>query len=523
MLARRTLLGSAVAAPLSWTVAFAQAPKEAVKDSAVMAMRIDGIASLDPAEAADAAACEIGANCYETLLAPDGTDPAKFNGILASHWEVAGDGVTYTFYLREDRKFASGAQVTAADAAWSLQRVLTLDKSPAALLNQFGFSKDNAGARIKALDDHTLVMQIDEARAPGFLFACLSANVGGVVEKAVALGHAQGNDLGNGWLKSATAGSNTWTVRSWKAADSVVLEAAPEAASKLKRLVIRHVAEPAAQWQMLQKGEADIARDLGPEQLKAARGRPDVSVTAKSRAVLDYLALNQAMPELAHPDVASAMKWAIDYDAFAQPDVAQPRQAFLPEGFPGAVNESPFHKDVDKAKALMKQAKLESGFTVTLDHPAAAGAVAGKIQAEFAEIGIAVHLLPGDPAQIRAKVEARQHQLALLQWTSAYLDPQANARAFCMNDDNSDKSTNHTIAWCSGWQDKDLAGRAQDAVTELDVGKRMEAYGQLQKDFLQRTPFIILQQDVATVAIRKAAIGFELGLLTSQAHYPNAA
>ena len=521
MLARRTLLGSAVAAPLTWTAALAQVPKDAVRDAAVMAMRIDGMISLDPAEAADAAACEIGANCYETLLAPDGADPTKFNGVLASHWEVAGDGVTYTFYLREDRKFASGAQVMAADATWSLQRALTLDKSPAALLNQFGFSKDNAGARIKALDDHTLVMQIDEARAPGFLFACLAANVGGVVEKAVALGHAQGDDLGNSWLKSMTAGSNTWGVKSWKPGDNVVLEAAPEATSKLKRLVIRHVAEPAAQWQMLQRGEADIVRDLGPEQLKAARGKPEFTVTEKSQAVLDYLALNQAMPELAHPDVASAMKWAVDYGALAQPDMAQPRQAFLPDGFPGAVSESPFHKDVDKAKGLMKQAKLENGFTVTLDHPAAAAALARTIQADLTEIGIAVQLLPGEPDQIRAKVEARKHQLALLQWTSAYLDPQANAYAFCMNDDNSDKSTSRTVAWCSGWQDKDLAGRAQDAVTELDVSKRMEAYGQLQKDFLQRSPFVIFQQNVGTVAIRKAATGFELGLLAHEARYPN--
>ena len=518
MLARRTLLGAATAAPLTWSTAFAQAARE----EAVMAMRIDGLASLDPAEA-EGAAAEIAGNCYETLLTPDGADPAKFNGALASHWEVAGDGVTYTFFLREDRRFASGAPVTAADAAWSLQRALMLDKAPAALLTQFGLSKDNAEARIKAIAGQRLVMQIAEARAPGFLFACLSATVGSVVEKAAALGHAQAGDLGNGWLGGASAGSNVWAVRSWKAGDSVTLERTAREPVRLKRLVIRPVADPAAQWRLLQRGEVDIARNLGPEQLAAARGKPDITVLAKSQAVLAYLALNQAMPELAHPDVAAAIKWAIDYDAIAQPGLASPHQAFLPDGFPGAVTDNPFHRDADRAKALMKQAKLETGFTVTLDYPAMAGATAQAIQADLAPLGITVQMLPGEPGEVAAKVAARQHQIALQQWTSAYLDPQANAQAFCMNDDNSDKSTSHTVAWCSGWQDKDLAGRAQDARDEIDTGKRMDAYGQLQKDFLQRAPFVIFQQAFGTAAVRKAVTGYELDVLPAHAHFPESA
>ncbi len=83
--------------------------------------------------------------------------------MLADHWEVAGDGLTYTFYLRQDRKFASGNLVTADDVVWSLQRAVTMNKAPGFILTQFGFTKDNAAARIKALDDHTVVMQIAEA------------------------------------------------------------------------------------------------------------------------------------------------------------------------------------------------------------------------------------------------------------------------------------------------------------------------------------------------------------------------
>ena len=404
MLTRRTLLGSAAATPLIWNTAFAETPR----DVAVMAMQIDDIISLDPGESFEFAGNEIGSNCYEKLVEPDEADPSKINGVLANNWEVAGDGVTYTFFLKKDRKFASGALVTAEDVAWSLQRAAIMNKAPGFILGQFGFDKDNAAARIKATDDHTLVLKVAEPLAPSFLLYCLSANVASVIEKKVALSHAAGDDLGNGWLKGASAGSNAWAVRSWKASDSVVLDAAPGSTTKLKRMVIRHVVEPATQLLLLQKGDADIARNLNPEQLRAVRGKPEYALVSKSLGSLNYIALNQGMPELAHPDVAQAVKWAIDYDAVAKnitPDIYKTHQAFVPEGFLGAVNENPFHKDVDKARALMKQAGLEKGFSVTLDHQSAApfSDVAQAVQADLAAIGIQVQLIAGEFRQVITK------------------------------------------------------------------------------------------------------------------------
>jgi peptide/nickel transport system substrate-binding protein len=522
MLSRRTLLGSAAATPLIWNTAFAETPR----DVAVMAMQIDDIISLDPGESFEFSGNEIGSNCYEKLVEPDEADPTKINGVLADHWEVAGDGLTYTFHLKQDRKFASGALITADDVAWSLQRAAIMNKAPGFILTQFGFNKDNAAANIKAVDDHTVAIKVADALAPTFLFYCLSANVGSVIEKKVALSHATSDDFGNGWLKTASAGSNAWQVRSWKASDSVVLDSTPGAPTKLKRMVIRHVSEPSTQLLLLQKGDADIARNLNPEQLKAVKGKPEFTLTSKSLGTLNYIALNQGMPELAHPDVIQAVKWAIDYDAIQKnitPDTYKNHQAFLPEGFPGAVNANPFQKDVDKAKGLMKQAGMEKGFTVTLDHQSAppASDIAQAIQADLGAIGITVNLVAAEFRQVITKTRARQHQMAMLRWGSDYLDPHSNAQTFCINENNGDTATNRTVAWRSKWEDKDLTGRAQDAVKETDAAKRVAAYEQLQKDFMQRAPFVIFQQQVGVVAMRKAVGRFELGTLSDGTRYDN--
>ena len=90
-------------------------------------------------------------------------------------WDVSQDGLTFTFKLRRDAKFDSGNPVTANDAAFSLQRVVKLNKTPGFIVTQFGFSPDNVEKMIRALDDYTLEMKLpNEAEATSFVLYCLS-------------------------------------------------------------------------------------------------------------------------------------------------------------------------------------------------------------------------------------------------------------------------------------------------------------------------------------------------------------
>ncbi len=528
MITRRAMLGSAAASRLLRNAALAQTPAPRTEgDEAVMAMQIGGITSLDPGESFEASSIEIGSNCYDALVEPDPADPAALVGKLASHWEVAGDGVTYTFFIRGNRSFASGNPVTAEDAAWSLQRAVLMGKAPALILAQLGFTGENAGDRIKAVDGQTLVLQAAEAFSPLFLLSCLAANVAGVVDKAAALGRAVGGDLGNGWLRAASAGSGAWAVQSWAPGESVVLTAAAGAGAKLKRLVIR-AADPAAQLRMLQGGGADIARNLGTAQLRTVVDAPGFVVQSRDSAVLTYLALNQGMPELARPEVVQAVKWAIDYEAMERritPGTFKTRQSLLPKGFPGAVDDTPFRQDLDKARSLLKQAGLGAGFPVTLDHPSEPpfAELAQAVAADLAAIGITVTLAPAGFHQVVAKACARRHQAALLRWRSDILDPQGNVHAFCNNPDNGDDSAVRTLAWQSRWMDKDLASQGEDAWRETDDDKRAIVYRQLQRDFRQRAPFVILQQQVGVAVMRSGVTGVTLGTLPDGTRYTDLA
>ena len=529
MLYRRSLLAGTVALA-ALPLAARQGAAATPKDVAVMAKQIDDIISLDPQESFEFSGNEVGGNLYQRLVRPDVTNPDKLSGDLAQKWEISADGLTFTFTLRPDAKFSSGAPVTAEDVAFSLLRAVVLNKAPGFIITQFGYTKDNFESLVRANGEHTLVMTLPDRQAPSFVLYCLSANVGGVVEKKVALANAVNGDLGNAWLKSNSAGSGPYQLRSWKASEAVSLEVNPFSTVKphMKRLIIRHIADPSAQLLSLQKGDIDIARNLETEQLKAIAGNKDFTSVASTKASSMYLAMNQTHPALAKPQVRQAIKWAIDYAGIQKnivPNTWIVDQSFLPKGLPAALSDTPFHKDVVKARAMLADAGYPNGFEVTLDHFSAPpfADIAQALQANLGEIGIKATLLAGEQKQVITKTRGRQHQLAVLAWGSDYFDPNSNAQTFCYNPDNGDSPKLKTVAWRSSWQDAELTQMVLVAVRELDSEKRLGMYDQMQKLHRERSPFAFLlaQQEVATMG--PGVSGFKVGPMSDLTAYENIA
>ena len=523
MIDRRTLLGTAAALPLLSRAAHADTPR----DTLVMGEQIDDIVSVDPQESFEFTGSEMLGNVYDRLILPNLADPTDIKPDLAASWSMSDDGLTMTFKMAPGRKFASGAPVTAEDAAFTLQRAVILDKSPAFIINQFGYTAANVAEKIRAIDGDTLAITVAEKGSPSFLLYCLSAAVGSIVEKKVVMSHAVGNDMGNAWLKAGnSAGSGAYQLRSYKASESASLEANPNASNpaKLRRVLILHRAEPSAQLLGLQKGDLDIVRNLTPDQLTTLAKDPAYTLVTSPKSYINYLALNQSHPMLSKPQVRQAIKWAIDYAGIAAsitPNTYEPHQSFLPKGFPGALTDLPFQKNVAKAKALLADAGVPNGFEVTMDHPSVApfGDWAQAIQANLAEIGIKVTLLAGESKQVITKTRARQHQIAMVRWGSDYMDPNSNAETFNVNTDNSDAQKNRTLCWRSNWKDDDLTARAMEAQKEPDSKRRIAMYERMQLDHQERSPFVLLGQQIEVAAMRKSVSGLELALLSDRSRY----
>jgi peptide/nickel transport system substrate-binding protein len=496
------------------------------KDTLVVTWAIDDIITMDPAEAFEISAGEIMGNAYDRLLRYDVNDPSKLVPDIAQSWTVSPDDKTYTFKIKPGLKFASGNPLTAEDVAYSLQRAVMLDKTPAFILTQFGFTKDNVQAKVRVVDPLTVVLLIDKPFAPTFVLNCLTANIASIVDKKLVQANEKNGDWGAAWLKTNYAGSGPMKVREWRANEIVALERNDNywgAKSKVNRVIYRHVKEAATQRLMLEKGDSDVARNLTPTDLAALASNKDIKTTATPKGTVFYISLNQKNPNLAKPEVREALKWLIDYNAIGNTlikNIGVVHQNFLPVGLLGASTENPYKLDVDKARALLKKAGLENGFKVTIDMRTTqpVQGITEAFQQTAKRAGINIEILPGDGRQTLTKYRARQHDMYIGQWGADYWDPHTNADTFARNPDNSDNAKSKPLAWRNAWDIPELTKQADAAALERDGKKRKAMYEAMQAEFRKTSPFIMIYQQTEVAAYRSNLQGLKIGP-TSDATY----
>ena len=268
---------------------------------------------------------------------------------------------------------------------------------------------------------------------------------------------------------------------------------------------------------LLEKGDIDIARNLEADQLESLRDSADINVKEVPKGAIYYLGLNQKNEYLAKPEVREALKWLVDYEGIANSIVkgsAVVHQAFLPEGFLGAIDDQPYTLNVAKAKELLEQAGLEDGFTVTMDTRNASPLpeIAQVLQANWAEAGITLEILPGDNKQTLTKYRARTHDIYIGRWGPDYQDPHTNADTFASNPDNADGAAYAgKLAWRNAWDIPEMTARTAAAVLERDPARRAQMYEELQREHQETSPFVIMFQDIEVIAERDNVAGMIWG------------
>jgi peptide/nickel transport system substrate-binding protein len=528
MIRRRSFVAGLLATPAAPAILSSYSLAQTPRDTIVMAKQIDDIISLDPAESFEYSGNEVTTQLYEKLVTTPNSNPQRITGELAESWTVSDDLLTHTFRIRQGVKFASGAAVTAQDAEYSLRRAVTMNKTPAFILTQFGLNAQTANERIRATDAQTLVIRIAEPVSPSFFHFCLTANVAAVVDRQLVQRNVANNDWGNAWLKTqGSAGSGPYVLRAWRASESVTLEANANyhgAAPKSRRIVIRHIPEPASQLLLLQRGDADMARNLGPDQLRSIQSDSAYRLQQSRKASIMYLGLNQRHEHLGKDGVRQALKWATDYESIQRNIVRttyDQHQAYLPTGFLGALEDRPYRFDVNRAKEMLARAGYPNGFETTLDHFNAApnSDIAQAVQANWAQAGVRVRLVAGEQRQVITKMRARQHDVVLARWGADYMDPHTNAEAFSMNPDNGDDARAKTLAWRNAWNIPDLTRRTLEATRERDTERRAQTYLQMQREHQETSPFIIMLQEIEGAAQRANVSGFDMGPTNDRNYY----
>jgi peptide/nickel transport system substrate-binding protein len=508
------MLGAAPAA------LFAETPA----DTLVIASAIDDIVSLDPHEAYEFSGLDYVNNTYDGLVEINPVTLELEPG-LAESWSVADDGLTYTFKMKPGLTFSSGNPVTAEAAAYSLQRAVKINKTPAFILNQFGWTADTVDAMVTGAGD-TLTIKVDKPYAPTFLYNILTAGVASIVDAETVKAHDVGGDMGNEWLKSNSAGTGAYVLKSFKPNEGYVLEARPgywRGDAKIPKIFMQHIPEAATERLQLEKGDIDVARTLTPVDVAGMAGNADVVIQEDVGGQVYYLAFNQKNENYKNQKFLEAMRWAIDYqgmaDTFLKGSMVV-HQAYLPNGYLGALSDTPYKLDIEKAKALVAESGVANP-KVVLDVRNAADRMemAQSIQNTFGQAGITVELNIGEGAEQLKRYRARQHDATLQSWGPDYPDPHTNASAFSMNADNADGASTGGLAWRNAYDPGELHAKTAAAVMERDSDKRKAMYEEIQTAHRETSPFILMFQIGYQTGLRANVSNFYTGGATDSAAY----
>jgi peptide/nickel transport system substrate-binding protein len=522
---RRMLAPSLI---LAATLVAASAEAATPKDALVMAWNLDALITLDPAQIGEVNGNDIMINVCNRLVQPNIKDVAKIEPQLAESWSSSEDGLTLTFKMRKDLKFPGGKAATAHDAAWSLKRAIHLNFGNAANLKEWGFTSEKADEQIVAVDDQTLRLKLDRPYPTGLLLSSVfSSNVASVLSKETGEKNAKTvdgkSDYGNGYFKTQSDCVGPYKLRSWTANDVVILEANDVYFGKkpgLKRVIIRHVPESAAERLALEKGDIDVARLLNSDDLKGVSSNKDVHIEQTLMHGFTYLAFNASDPVLSNPKVRHAFRYLIDYEALGKTIMAYrgaPRGSLVPIGAFGALDEKaglPFKLDLDMAKKLLAEAGYPNGLQkkLILSANTPNPDLAQHVQANAAKIGVKLELEQMADANLFTKMRGREFEIGLIGWGAGYPDAHSMFSRHALNPDNRVESKLAMYpSWRSAWGDDKINDQVEKAMMERDPAKRIAMYHEMQKFMMENGPMAYMFQTIRPIAIRKEVKNFAIG------------
>ncbi|TGD64171.1 ABC transporter substrate-binding protein [Tabrizicola sp. WMC-M-20] len=502
-------------------IALATAPAlAATPDTAlVIAQNIDDIVTIDPATAYEFSSGEYVTNTYDQLVRYGATDTTTLAPGLAESWTIDTATKTVVFKLREGVTFHSGNPLRGADVVGSWKRVLVLNKAPAFILGNLGWTADNIEEMVTA-EGNTVTVRWEGDFAPSFVLNVLASRPASIVDVETAMANATDGDMGHAWMNANSAGTGPFKLARFAPGEVMMLAANPayfDGAPKIEQVMIRHVAEAATQRLLLESGDVDMAKNLSPDQVAGLAGNTAVKVETYPQTAVHWISLNQKTEALQNPALWEAARYLVDYEGMAdsflkgQMDV---HQAFWPEGFPGALTDTPFSYDLEKAKQILAEGGVTTPLQIELDviNSAPFTDIAASLQQTFAPAGINFEILPGTGAQVITKYRARTHQGMLLYWGPDFMDPHSNAKAFAYNADNSDDKYVSTTTWRNAWMPPaDVNAKTLAALSEQDAAKRDQMYLELQKSVQDEAPFVIMFQAIKQVAMADKVQGYVNG------------
>ena len=328
--------------------------------------------SLNPFTGIEAESYEMWALMYDQMITYSLKDMSPQPG-LAEGWDTSSDGLTWTFDLRDGVRWSDGKPLTAADIAYTYNRIL--DGGPEAATWSSYLKAVNT---VTAPDDHTVVLKLSKPNAvlPLLPIPILPQHVwSDISEEEVKSFPNDPPVVGSGPFRLIQGSGGGSLFRF--VANKDYWQGAPNIDTVVFRVF--QAEDPAVQ--ALKTGEIDFLEGLSPNSIEALKNEPGITTNIGDSPSFDEIEFNTGSVDtkteepIGDPNPAvldarfrRAVAYAVDtktivervYDGAGEPGVT-----IIPPAYTDYVWKPPpnkrYHYDPEKAKQLLDQAGYEMG------------------------------------------------------------------------------------------------------------------------------------------------------------------
>jgi peptide/nickel transport system substrate-binding protein/dipeptide transport system substrate-binding protein len=444
---------------------------------------------------------------------------------LATRWDVAPDGLTYTFHLRQGVKFHTTDYFTpsrdfdADDVLFTFRRLLDPN-------HPFRKAYPSESPYFGDMDLNTTIASVDKTDAQTVVFKLNHIDAAFIQNLAMSFASIQSAEYADQLLKEGKAedinqkpiGTGPFVFKRYQKDTQIRYTAnksywKPEDV-KIDNLIFSINTDPAVRLQKLKAGECQVSGYPRPSDITLMEQDPNLKVLHQPGFNLGFLAYNVTHKPLDQLKVRQALDMAIDKPAIIKAVYGQAGQLAsnaLPPGqwsFDPSIKDAPYNPD--KAKALLKEAGVAPGTEINLwamtvqraSNPNARMS-AQMIQSDWAKIGIKANIVSYEWGEYIKRAKAGEHDAMIYGWTGDNGDPDnwLGVLYSCA----AVKGSNYA-KWCDPAYDKLI----QQAKTTSDRDTRIRLYQQAQQILKAQVPITPIANSVVYQPMRKEVQDFKI-------------
>jgi ABC-type transport system substrate-binding protein len=313
---------------------------------------------LDPHDTTDSQSDQIIHMIYDGLIRFD--ENMNIVGDLAADWNMAEDGRTWTFHLRQGVRFHDGSPFRAESVQRNFARVLDAEQ------NYKRRPLFEVIEKVEVVDDLTVRIV---TRYPFGAFEPTMAHISAyIVNPDVAEAH--GKKFGT--APETTSGTGPYRLVRWRKDLEVVLERNDDywgEKGKLERVIYRPIPEAASRVIALESGDVDVITHIPPADVARLDDEEDIVILKEMSIGSQQFRFHCRKAPFEDPRVRQAISYAVDRRVILEnllPGLAAASTGPLTPKIRGRADLGEIPHDPEKAKALLAVAGYPNGFEVTI-------------------------------------------------------------------------------------------------------------------------------------------------------------